>query len=161
MSGPAELPRQTRAHRIRTVALLVDRHPDGTLVFRSPAARGWARGVRNRYSPEVGRVVDEAFVENEIVAYGKAHNVAYDLDALTEVDPDDPTTQYQTSGTRHLSANRVRPGWQLAPDDSGDVISPQGKRWGAHTQMAARVRSAMGRREPGEDDTESDEAVGE
>lgn len=157
MTGPAELPRQTRAHRIRTVALLVDRHPDGRLVFRSPAARGWARGVTNRYGPEVGRVVEEAFAENEIVAYGKAHGVAYDLDELTDVDPDDPTTQYQTSGSRHLSANRVRPGWQFAPDDSGDVISPQGKRWGAQTQMAARVRSAMGRNAPDEDAADDEE----
>lgn len=147
MTGPAELPRQTRARKIRTIALLVDRHPDGTIVYRSPAARGWARGVgpQHRYTPEEGRAIDEAFTENEIVAYGKAHGAAYDLDELTDVDPDDPTTQYRTSGTRHLSTQRVQPGWELAPDDSGDVLSPSGKRWGAHTQMAKRVRSAINR----------------
>lgn len=136
--------RQTATRRqVRTAALRLDAHPDGTYVLTCPSARGWQAVIRT--NRDAGDALHDALVEAQLAAYARAHGQVYDHDAMTDVDPDDPRTQTATSGSRHLKGTRVSPGWEEQED--GTWRSPKGRVYGPETQVVQRVLSARRRAE--------------
>lgn len=145
--GPAPTP-----HQVREVTLQIESLGPGKVRVSTPQARGWAAVATNPF--ELTRAVNAAFTEAQIASHSTWKNQVYDLDGLTEVDPNDPKTALNQRRPRRqrgpIRSDIHHPGdWQRLED--GRWRSPGGRIYREETQLVQRMienRRLIGMDEP-------------
>lgn len=140
--GAASVP-----HQVREVTMRIETLPDGGIRMSTPQARGWAAVAHN--DRELARAILSAFTEAQVAAYAAWKGQVYDLDALTDVDPQDPATALPDAPRRRdrtvRSDTRHPADW--ARLDDGRWRSPGGRVYQETSQLVQRVianRRALG-----------------
>jgi hypothetical protein len=128
-------------HRVRALSLRVEMLPEGGVRVSSPQARGWAAVARTPH--ELAKVLARAVTEVEVASYAAWKGEVYDLDAMTDVDPDDPSTALPAPLRRRnrLTRSDARNPADWKRLDDGRWRSPGGRVYGDQTQLVQRVRA--------------------
>jgi hypothetical protein len=131
--GPPPVPHQVRSISVRVEQL------DGALRISSPSARGWAAVARN--APELLRAINALYVEVQVASYAAWKGQVYDLDELTDVDPDDPATHLRHPARRRDRRTRsdIRDPRDWKQLDDGRWRSPAGRTYRPDTMLVQRV----------------------
>lgn len=135
---PSAIPPLRGSHVPTAILVMIEPLASGGYRLSTPHARGWAARARNPI--ELANGMREAFIETQVAAYARAQGKVYDLDGLTGQVTGDPLASAPV--TRERRARRGRRShspaeWKMT--DNGSWKSPNGRVYGASTQVVQRV----------------------